>query len=119
MIASVPESTKPSPSSGSGGVRNAPYHYVIDPSTIKNLYKSKVFVPDFTQPTMTLATFADQEMRAAVERARVPLKTNDDDFSHYRDLEEEELIRDDKARHWDDWKDDHPRGSGNKMHNLG
>lgn len=63
-------------------------------------------------PTMTLDEWAAIEQQNMMKSETI---NDDDGISSGKEEEEEEL----KARKWDDWKDDHPRGSGNKMANIG
>lgn len=67
----------------------------------------------FNPPTMSLEEFADREMAraqereaksAAAEEAKAE-EDSDDEAVHDRKTKE--------AREWDDWKDAHPKGSGN------
>mmetsp|Transcript_2553 Transcript_2553/g.2483 ORF Transcript_2553/g.2483 Transcript_2553/m.2483 type:complete len:228 (-) Transcript_2553:17-700(-) len=67
-----------------------------------------VFKPDIPMPTMTLDEWAAIEQQNMMKSETI---NDDDGISSGKEEEEEEL----KARKWDDWKDDHPRGSGNKM----
>ncbi|KAH0483050.1 MAG: uncharacterized protein KVP18_003337 [Porospora cf. gigantea A] len=69
-----------------------------------------VFQPFYTLPTMTLAEVADIEMAMALT-PQVPEPEKDDDV-----MDEAQEMKD---RLWDDWKDMNPRGSGNKMANIG
>ena len=83
-----------------------------------------VFKPDISLPTMSLAEFADMEMAIIHEAEKKKAikeweasfskneKTNEDD----NDEEEAENL---KSRKWDDWKDENPRGIGNKNRNIG
>jgi immunoglobulin-binding protein 1 len=65
-------------------------------------------------PTMTLDEFAEKEMALAKEQEekqkQFQMEKPDSDS-------EDENVADRKtyeARSWDDWKDDHPKGSGNR-----
>ena len=69
-----------------------------------------VFQPFYTLPTMTLAEVADIEMAMALT-PQAPESEKDEDV-----VDEAQEMKD---RLWDDWKDLNPRGSGNKMANIG
>ncbi len=75
--------------------------------------RDKVFRPS-NMPTMTLDEFAEKEMALAKEQEeqqkQFQMEKPDSDS-------EDEEVADRKtleARSWDDWKDDHPKGSGNR-----
>jgi hypothetical protein len=75
--------------------------------------RDKVFRPS-NMPTMTLDEFANKEMALAKEQEeqqkQFQMEKPDSDS-------EDESVADRKtleARSWDDWKDDHPKGSGNR-----
>jgi immunoglobulin-binding protein 1 len=91
---------------------------------------SKVFRPGWNQPTMTLEELGDIEYNAAMEREERQKQAEAGKVNEPRRYEE--LIRDGLEdntelvdasaqldRDWDDWKDENPRGSGNKMANRG
>lgn len=101
-----------------------------DKAEVTRLYKEMVFQCPFAQPTMTLAEHADSEIQEARERqARLAERESRERAEEaerwyagdrYGSKEEEDEDREIyKARDWDDWKDDHPYGSGNKMANIG
>ncbi|NXN81366.1 IGBP1 protein, partial [Bombycilla garrulus] len=73
-------------------------------------------------PTMTVDDWYEQRQQQGVLSApqRVP-GTNDEDLQKQQqeaqeEADDEEALQ--KARDWDDWKDTHPRGYGNR-HNMG
>lgn len=82
-----------------------------------------VFQPRMSEPSMTLEEFADLEVEAALERERSQAASAGSEARRYRQLEEAGLEDDaglvDAAaeldRAWDDWKDLHKRGEGNRM----
>lgn len=92
--------------------------------------RSKVFQPGWSQPTMSLEELGEREYQQAIEReARQKQAEAERVFQPKR---YEELVRDGMDdndelveasakldRDWDDWKDQNPRGSGNKMANRG
>eukprot|EP00536_Pseudo-nitzschia_multiseries_P008808 jgi/Psemu1/306044/fgenesh1_kg.231_\ len=92
--------------------------------------RSKVFQPGWSQPTMSLEELGEREYQEAMEREARQKKAEAKRALQPRRYEE--LVRDgleDNAelvdasakldRDWDDWKDQNPRGSGNKMANRG
>lgn len=92
--------------------------------------RSKVFQPGWSQPTMTLEELGEREYQDAMER-EARQKQAEAQRAH-QPRRYEELVRDgleDNAelvdasakldRDWDEWKDQNPRGSGNKMANRG
>lgn len=103
---------------------------IQDKSELYKLYKDQVFQPHIPLPTMTLAELADREMAEVQERetrtrvvkqfseaeARERYYNGDRDGTRENDEDEEKAVKD---RNWDDWKDEHPKGSGNKNWNRG
>ena len=87
---------------------------------LRSQLNKAVFQPDICQPTMTLEEFADREMERAKE---LQVKTNqankaaEDEKNEDSDKEEYDDKKTKKARDWDNWKDDHEKGAGNKMKN--
>merc|ERR1712146_711639 len=92
--------------------------------------RSRVFQPGWSQPTMTLEELGEREYRQAMEREDRHKQAEAERMNQPKRYEE--LVRDgmeDNAelveasaeldRKWDDWKDQNPRGSGNKMANRG
>mmetsp|Transcript_38887 Transcript_38887/g.58424 ORF Transcript_38887/g.58424 Transcript_38887/m.58424 type:complete len:406 (-) Transcript_38887:26-1243(-) len=96
----------------------------------KEQIRSNVFKPSWNQPTMSLAELGDIERAQAIERSeRQKVAEADAKFAPRR---YDELVRDgmeDNAdlvdasakldREWDNFKDENPRGSGNKMGDRG
>lgn len=87
--------------------------------------RSKVFRPGWNQPTMSLEELGEREYREAVEREERQKQAETEQAKQPRRYED--LLRDgmeDNAelvdasatldRNWDDFKDENPRGSGNK-----
>jgi hypothetical protein len=72
--------------------------------------KAQVFQPGWTQPWQTIEEFGEEEYRRmkAAEKARGPPPAAPDPDKQEDDDEEVK-----KKRAWDDWADDHKRGSGN------
>lgn len=96
----------------------------------KEEIKSQVFRPGWTQPTMTLEEFGDRERAKAIEREQKQKVAEANRGQGPRRYEQ--LLKDgqeDNAdavdasaaldRAWDDWKDENPRGSGNKRGDQG
>lgn len=92
--------------------------------------RSKVFRPGWNQPTMSLEELGEREYKAAIEREARQKEAEANKMDEPRRYED--LVRDGMEdnpdlvdasakldRDWDDWKDENPRGSGNKMGNRG
>jgi len=79
--------------------------------------KAGVFQPTGSQPTMTLDEFAEMEMarmkemqkqQEKMERLRKQEEEQDPDKDEVADKQTY------KDREWDDWKDEHEKGAGNR-----
>jgi len=121
----LPQSTKPTQLT----------HVTKDPLTGQLLFqkeeiKSTIFRPSWNQPTMSLDEYAEKEMQEAKLRAERQAgseahnKTKPRKYEYLqRDgLEDDAKLVDASAkidREWDDWKDENPKGSGNKMGDVG
>lgn len=92
--------------------------------------QSSVFKPSWNQPTMTLEELAQKEVKDAIEReARQKLSEAEQKNAPRRyeylvrdGLEDDATLVDASAkldRVWDEWKEQNPRGSGNKMADRG
>ena len=92
--------------------------------------RSQVFKPGWNQPTMSLEEFGDREVAQAIEREKRQKETEaerENDPRRYEQLVRDGLednpdLVDASAKldqEWDDWKDENPRGSGNKKTNRG
>ncbi|KAF4751455.1 hypothetical protein FOZ62_007109 [Perkinsus olseni] len=96
---------------------------VAAPESRRNRFnvRDQVFKPDIPMPTMTLDEWARLEQQNLISSSNNQQEqpregdASSDSSSDDNSDEEAEL----KARKWDDWKDDHPRGAGNKMTNIG
>jgi len=106
-----------------------------DPMTGQLIFKkqelqSQVFRPSWNQPTMSLEELGEQEVKEAM--AREAKQKISEDKAKDAPRRYEYLVRDgmeDNAdlvdasaqidRAWDDWKDENPKGSGNKMGDRG
>ncbi|CEM25133.1 unnamed protein product [Vitrella brassicaformis CCMP3155] len=101
------------------------------PSELRQLYRQAVLRPSHRLPTISLAQCADMEM--AIEVHEMGAQPGGDIVQTYTGAaaqgsgndhgkEEDDRVdeqQEKKDRDWDDWKDDHPKGSGNKMVNIG
>jgi len=88
----------------------------------KEIIRANVFQSRIAQPTMTLEEFADIEVANAIAREQAQ-QDAEGPIRRYNQLvadgdeDDEELVDQatQKDREWDDWKDNNPRGWGNKM----
>lgn len=102
---------------------------IQDKAECHRLYKEMVFQCPYEQPTVSLEEYADHEMaqmraqKEAKHASEQRCRADDDDRwlcgdrQGAREAAEEEQ-KTYKDRDWDDWKDEHPFGSGNKNHNC-
>jgi hypothetical protein len=104
-----------------GDQAKKPWVMRIDQTNIRSIMKNQVFRPDIPMPTMSLDELARIEIEQAMRRSDIntPSVAIMDSSQLYRQQVEDEELEETKARAWDDWKDLNPRGSGNKMTNLG
>eukprot|EP00559_Dactyliosolen_fragilissimus_P008367 CAMPEP_0184861320 /NCGR_PEP_ID=MMETSP0580-20130426/6027_1 /TAXON_ID=1118495 /ORGANISM="Dactyliosolen fragilissimus" /LENGTH=406 /DNA_ID=CAMNT_0027358765 /DNA_START=67 /DNA_END=1287 /DNA_ORIENTATION=+ len=110
-------------------------HVTLDPASgqlvmKKEQVRSQVFRPGWNQPTMTLEELGDREVADAIQRSNMQ-KEAEERAKHaprryeqlVRDgMEDDSNLMDQSAvldRQWDDWKDENPKGSGNKMGDRG
>jgi hypothetical protein len=96
----------------------------------KEEIRSQVFRPGWNQPTMSLEEYADRERAQAMEREQ---RQNESEAQQAQGPRRyDQLVKDGMEdnleaveasaavdRAWDDWKDENPRGSGNKRSELG
>lgn len=91
---------------------------ILQPFTIvsnRSQLREKVFGTGQVLPSMTVEEYLDYELaNGKLMKDEVKDKPKNEDDTDAED-EEEEI----KNRLWDDWKDDHPKGSGNMKANLG
>ena len=88
----------------------------------KEVIRANVFESRMAKPTMTLEEFADIEVANAIAREQAQ-EDAEQPVRRYNQLvadgdeDNEELVNQatEKDREWDDWKDNNPRGWGNKM----
>lgn len=96
----------------------------------KEQIRSQVFRPGWNQPTMSLAELGDRERADAIDRENRQKQAEQNAKLNPRRYEQ--LLKDgleDNAdlvdasakldRDWDNWKDENPRGSGNKKADRG
>lgn len=101
----------------------------LDYATAHLLYKSMVFTPGHRLPEISLEECARIEMEMDVntigcgkrENNKGNINVSHEVLSSESSDEDSDANSEDtkeKAK-WDDWKDDHPKGSGNKNRNVG
>jgi hypothetical protein len=96
----------------------------------KEEVRSQVFRPGWNQPTMTLQEFGEMELKQAMEREAQQKISNEENKLKPRRYDQ--LVKDglednvdlvdasaELDRQWDNFKDENPRGSGNKMGDRG
>ena len=112
--------------------RLVPVMQFAQPTTInrRDEISSGVFRPGWNLPTMTLEELGDIERAGARRRAEEQRDAEAGAMfrpRRYDQLERDGMEDDDGLveasanldREWDDWKDENPRGSGNKMGDRG
>lgn len=75
--------------------------------------RENVFKPH-NMPTMTLDEFAAKEMAYAKEQEEKQKQYNAEKPDSDSEDEKVSEMKTYQKREWDDWKDDHPKGSGNR-----
>jgi hypothetical protein len=73
-------------------------------------------------PTISVDEYAKTEYERMVASAKFQQNAHPEDIESdefYKQQVREEADQESKDRDWDDWKDDNPRGSGNKLVNRG
>jgi len=91
---------------------------------------NQVFRPGWNQPTMTLEELGERERADAIQRAEQQQVAEAE--AKFRPRRYEQLVKDGMEddeklveasakldRDWDEWKEENPRGSGNKMSERG
>jgi len=120
------------------GASNTPLqftHITQDATTGQLLFRkeqirSSIFRPSWNQPTMTIEQFAEKEVSDAILRSERQKKASEEAKKAPRRYEQlvQDMMEDDVDlvdasaaldRKWDDWKDENPKGSGNKMGDVG
>ncbi|CBZ55772.1 hypothetical protein NCLIV_061980 [Neospora caninum Liverpool] len=103
-----------------GEASRKPWVYTIkDRSDLRRLYREKVFTPGHNLPTMSLAECAAIEMEMEVNQIGAAKPKVVEQYTTAQARVAREEAKELEERAWDDWKDDNPRGSGNKMTNKG
>jgi len=82
-------------------------NFVLLPSKREEL-RQGVFRPSYPLPTMTVEEWAEEQMKLGMMSSGQQLPKQEED-------EDSKTI---KARKWDDWKDGHTKGEGNKNDNY-
>ncbi|KYK67067.1 TAP42 family protein, partial [Toxoplasma gondii TgCatPRC2] len=90
-----------------------------DRTDLRRLYREKVFTPGHNLPSMSLAECAAIEMEMEVNQIGAVKPKVVEEYSTAQAQAEREEEKELEERAWDDWKDDNPKGSGNKMRNKG
>nr|D2K8N5.1 RecName: Full=PP2A regulatory subunit TAP46; Short=NbTAP46 [Nicotiana benthamiana]ACZ65511.1 Tap46 [Nicotiana benthamiana] len=96
-----------------------------NPTTEREKIAAQVFQPHYRLPTMSIEEAGLTEMNMMNEWQERNVKLMEEaNSSWYKDApksrpgeddeEDDDDAAQDKARAWDDWKDDNPRGAGNK-----
>lgn len=96
----------------------------------KEVIQKTIFRPSWNQPTMSLEELGAKEVEEAMARANRQEEAEKEKINQPRryeylvkdGLEDDDKLVDGSAkldREWDDWKDENPRGSGNKMGDVG
>eukprot|EP01041_Mallomonas_annulata_P011663 gene11663-24429_t len=97
---------------------------LVSPDWIKReQVRASVFGDRMAPPSMTLEEFGDKQMQEAMARETAEKDSEQNVVKKYKDLvasgEEDETVLVDQAtikdREWDEFKEDNPRGWGNKM----
>eukprot|EP01054_Gregarina_sp_Poly1_P006367 Gregarina_sp_Poly_1__6366@NODE_3393_length_1126_cov_146_605288_g211_i2_p1_GENE_NODE_3393_length_1126_cov_146_605288_g211_i2NODE_3393_length_1126_cov_146_605288_g211_i2_p1_ORF_typecomplete_len106_score21_78TAP42/PF04177_12/2_8e10_NODE_3393_length_1126_cov_146_605288_g211_i27081025 len=98
---------------------------------LRKFYASKVFAAGHSKrrndmgkncssvlPSISLAEAGDYDMKIEVDRLQAAQKKTVKEFDD-KSTDSDDDAKELKARQWDDWKDAHPKGSGNTMVNRG
>ncbi|XP_019200301.1 PREDICTED: PP2A regulatory subunit TAP46 [Ipomoea nil] len=95
-----------------------------NPTTERERMAAQVFQPHYRMPTMSIeeAGLKEMEIMNKWQERNVKLMEEANSSWHKEnrmprpgeDDEEDEDAAEERARAWDDWKDDNPRGAGNK-----
>jgi len=90
---------------------------------IRETIREQIFRPSWRQPTMSIEEYAEIEMQRALDKEKREAELRKEnpevmslDALHEQGLEDDEDKMDQaivKARNWDDWKDENPKGRGN------
>ncbi|VFQ72654.1 unnamed protein product [Cuscuta campestris] len=96
-----------------------------NPTTARERMAAQVFQPHYRMPTMSIEEAGLKEMEIMNKWQEKNVKLMEEASSSWykenrpskpseEDDDEDEDAAEEKARAWDDWKDDNPRGAGNK-----
>ena len=77
-------------------------------SSVKEQLKAQVFKPAHNLPTMTVEEYGEMKAKQMQEQTPPPPQEDSDD-------EEAQEKKRKKQADWDDWKDAHEKGAGNRM----
>lgn len=80
--------------------------------------EQKVWQPGFAQPIMTMDEWIDGEVemfQKMEEKNKIANEKNKLEAEEDSDKDEINDKKTKKARDWDDWKDEHEKGAGNRM----
>eukprot|EP01105_Mastigella_eilhardi_P009908 TRINITY_DN2325_c0_g1_i3.p1 TRINITY_DN2325_c0_g1~~TRINITY_DN2325_c0_g1_i3.p1 ORF type:complete len:224 (+),score=59.72 TRINITY_DN2325_c0_g1_i3:375-1046(+) len=83
------------------------------PSAQRMALHERVFQPGYSLPTMTSEEALRLELSQGNAIAKSGPKHESDEEDSDRDQDNDDKLK--KARDWDDWKDENPRGSGNTI----
>lgn len=98
---------------GVGKILQKPFIVKIaNQAELRRFFNSRVFQPSHILPSISLKEAAEHDMRVELGLQEAQKRT-------LVCAEEDEDTRELKQRAWDDWKDENPKGSGNKMTNRG
>lgn len=96
-----------------------------NPTTVREKMAAQVFQPHYRMPTMSIEEAGLKEMEIMNKWQEKNVKLMEEANSSWHkekrpskpseeEEDEDEDAAEEKARAWDDWKDDNPRGAGNK-----
>ena len=110
-----------------GQLKSAPSHSTMPQ---RQNIKEGIFKPSWNLPTMSLDELADRERSEAIQRSEQQKLAEAEAI--YKPKRYDQLVKDGMEdneelveasakldREWDDWKEENPRGSGNKMSERG
>jgi hypothetical protein len=88
-------------------------------TTERERMAARVFQPSYRMPTMSIEEAGLREMKIMEQwQERTAKMIQESNSAWYKDgpslAQDDEDAEEEKARAWDDWKDDNPRGAGNK-----
>ncbi|KAL7529411.1 hypothetical protein ACHAXR_004356 [Thalassiosira sp. AJA248-18] len=111
-------------------VSNGQLQPIVQQKIQRQEISNGVFRPSWNQPTMSLEELGERERADAIQRAEA--QTIVEAEAKFKPKRYDQLVKDGMEddeklveasakldREWDDWKDENPRGSGNKMGERG